>query len=153
MSFLKKLFGKQPAGPFMEHPTGDFDSALGAMEDAVGRLRSLSRWDRWITFTAQGAGEQEGGKAGKELDGYEFVEVRMLRDRIDVGPKPLDLDRIVQQAEVTPVALVHIEGTQYSVAQASPTEVARILDAIFRVHGGLRPFADEEDDYAVGAEW
>ena len=27
------------------------------------------------------------------------------------------------------------------------------LDAIFRHHFGLRPFADEGDDYAVGAEW
>jgi len=37
----------------MEHPTGEFDSALDAMEDAVGRLRELNGWDQWITFCAQ----------------------------------------------------------------------------------------------------
>jgi hypothetical protein len=31
--------------------------------------------------------------------------------------------------------------------------VAQILDAIFREHFGIRPFPDEGDDYAVGAEW
>ena len=35
----------------------------------------------------------------------------------------------------------------------SGSQVAQILDAIFRNHFGLRPFADEDDDYAVGAEW
>jgi hypothetical protein len=32
-------------------------------------------------------------------------------------------------------------------------QVALILDAIFRHHFGIRPFPDEGDDYAVGAEW
>jgi hypothetical protein len=44
-------------------------------------------------------------------------------------------------------------GANYSVAQASPAEAARILDAIFRNCLGIRPFPDEHNDYAVGAEW
>ena len=143
VSFLKKLFGTK-SGPFMEHPNGDFKSAVDAMEDAVRRLRDLKNWEQWITFSAQGEGPQP--------ESYEFAEVRMLRNKLDVGDNPLDIPRIVQAANTSATSLV-ADGTHYSVAAASPTEVARILDAIFRHHFGLRPFADEDDDYAVGAEW
>jgi len=64
MSFLKNLFGAKPK-PFMEHPTGGFDSAVEAMEDAVRRLRQLRNWRQWITFGAQGEGHGP--------DGYEFA--------------------------------------------------------------------------------
>jgi hypothetical protein len=144
MNFFKKLFEAKPAGPFMEHPTGDFDSAVAAMEDAVRRLRELPKWEQWITFSAQGEGHRP--------DSYEFAEVRMLRDQLDVGEKPLDIPRVIQAARTGAPSLV-ADGTQYSVAAASPREAAQILDAIFRHHFGLRPFADEGDDYAVGAEW
>ena len=128
----------------MEHPTGEFISAVAAMEDAVKRLRKLPKWEQWITFSAQGEGH--------DSESYEFAEVRMLRDKLDAGGKPLDISSIVQMARTGPSSLV-ADGTQYSVAGASPREVAQILDAIFRRHFGLRPFADEGDDYAVGAEW
>ena len=128
----------------MEHPTGDFDSAVEAMEDAVRRLRKLPSWEQWITFGAQGEGHRP--------DSYEFAEVRMLRDRLAVGDRPLDVPRVVQAARAGAASLV-ADGAQYSVATASPREVAQLLDAIFRHHFGLRPFADEGDDYAVGAEW
>ena len=143
MSFLKNLFGAKPK-PFMEHPTGDFGSAVEAMEDAVRRLRELRSWKQWITFGAQGEGQ------GPES--YEFAEVRMLGDRLDVGDRPLEIPRVVQAAHTGAASLVG-DGAYYSVAAASPREVAQILDAIFRHHFGLRPFADEGDDYAVGAEW
>jgi hypothetical protein len=138
------LFKKKKPGPFMEHPTGDFNSAVEAMEDAVRRLRKLSNWEQWITFGAQGEG---GGP-----DSYEFAEVRMLRDKLDVGTKALDVPRIIEAARAGAGSLV-ADGSQYSVAEASPQEVAQLLDSIFRVHFGLRPFPDEGDDYAVGAEW
>jgi hypothetical protein len=51
-----------------------------------------------------------------------------------------------------PTSLV-AKGGQYSVAAASPAEVTRIFDAIFRRHFHIRPFPGEDDDYAVGAEW
>lgn len=128
----------------MEHPTGDFDSALAAMEDAVRRLRGLPKWEQWIAFSAQGEGHG--------ADSYEFAEVWMLRDKLDAGEKPLDITRVIQAAHTGASTLV-ADGAQYSVAAASPREVAQILDAIFRHHFGLRPFADEGGDYAVGAEW
>ncbi len=143
MSLFKKLFKSEPE-PFMEHPSGEFDTVVQAMEDAVKRLRELRTWDRWITFSAQGEG------AGP--DSYEFAEVRMLRDTIDVGDKPVDTESIIQAAGTGAASLVKA-AAQYSVAGASPREVAQILDALFRRHFGIRPFADEGDDYAVGAEW
>ena len=45
------------------------------------------------------------------------------------------------------------DGAHYLLTAASPREVAQLLDAIFRHHFGIRPFPDENDDYAVGAEW
>lgn len=142
MSFVKRLFGGNE-GPFMEHPTGEFDSTVDAMEDCVRRLRKLRTWDKWITFGAQGAGH--------DPESYEFADIRMLRDQVDVGDRPLDVARIVQAAHTSPASLV-AAGELYSVAAASPREVAQLLDAIFRHHFGIRPFADEGDDYAVGAE-
>ena len=130
--------------PFMEHPTGDFDTNVDAMEDAVRRLRALPNWNQWIAFGAQGEGERP--------DSYQFAEIRMLGNALDVGDKPLDVSHIVQAAG-TGVASLVPDGPHYSIAGASPREVAQILDAIFRHHFGIRPFADEEDDYAVGAEW
>jgi hypothetical protein len=130
--------------PFMEHPTGRFDTACAAMEDALVRLRALPRWEHWITFTAQGQGHRP--------DSFRCAEVRLLGSTLDVGPQPLDVARIIHAAGAPAVSLVS-QGQYYSVAEASPREVAHILDAVFRHHLGIRPFADEGDDYAVGAEW
>src|SRR4051812_41992680 len=101
MSIWKKIFGGgKPAEPepFMEHPTGEFDNAIAAMENAVTRLRSLPNWEQWITFSAQGEGHSE--------DSYEFAEVRMLRDKLDVGSKPLDVPHITQAAHTGSLSLV-----------------------------------------------
>jgi hypothetical protein len=130
--------------PFIEHPTGDFDSAVLAIEDAIRRLRGLSKWDQWITFAAQGEGSQP--------DTYEFYEIRMLGDEIDVGSESLDVAQIVELARTGSSSLV-AKGGRYSIAPATPAEVARIFDTIFRSHFHIRPFAGEDDDYAVGAEW
>jgi len=128
----------------MEHPTGDFDSAVSAMEDAVSRLRKLPKWEQWITFSAQGEGHNS--------ESCEFAEIRMLGDWLDVGNKPLDVSGTIQTAGTSLSSLI-ADGVRYSVKAASPREVAQIFDSIFRHHFGLRPFADEDDDYAVGAEW
>jgi hypothetical protein len=143
MSFLKKLFGGAPK-PFMEHPGGHFKSAIDAMEDAIRRLRKLPNCDKWITFGAQGEGH--------DPDDYEFADIQVLNNKLDLGEKPLDVPRIIQAAGTGPSSLV-AEGKYYSVAAASPREAAQILDAIFRHHFEIRPFADEGGDYAVGAEW
>ena len=110
----------------------------------MSRLRKLQKWEQWITFSAQGEGHGP--------DSYQFAEVRMLADKLDVGDKPLDVARVVQAARTGASSLV-AGGAHYSVGAASPREVAQLLDAIFRHHFDIRPFADEDDDYAVGAEW
>ena len=133
-----------PQAPFMEHPTGRFDRAVAAMADAVARLRAIPTWDRWITFTAQGAGHRP--------DSFRCAEVRLLGSTLASDAPPIDLPLILEVARVGSTALV-TQGTQYSVAHASPEQAARILDAIFRHHLGIQPFPDEDDDYAVGAEW
>ena len=152
MGWLNKLFGRGESKdsarqPFMEHPNGDFDSAIVAMEDAIRRLRQLPNWDQWIDFGAQG---DAGGPEGE--DRYEFAEIKMRRDIIDVGDKPLDLAIIMEKAGTSASSLMK-DGEHYSIAAASPREAAQILDAIFRHHLGIRPFPDEDNDYAVGAEW
>lgn len=138
------LFKKKESGPFMEHPTGKFKSAVDAMENAVQRLRKLPKWEQWIAFSAQGQGQG--------VDDMEFADVRMFQDKLDVGAKPLDVAQIIKAAGTGASSLV-ADGTHYSIAGASPREAAQLLDAIFRHYFGLRPFADEGNDYAVGAEW
>ena len=44
--------------PFMEHPSGDFETAVDATADAIKRLRALPEWRNWITFCAQRYGRQ-----------------------------------------------------------------------------------------------
>jgi len=131
------------AEPFMEHPTGDFASAVEAIEDTIRRLRALPVWDKWITFCAQGEGHS--------TDSIHVAEVRLRADRLDVGRVPIDIARISELAGVRP-DLFTLTGEYYSLVQARPGEVARVLDALFRHQFGIRPFPGD-DDYAVGAEW
>ena len=86
------------------------------------------------------------------LCGAAFANNSWIGTLLDAGGKPLDIPRLIQAAHTGASSLV-ADGAHYSVAAASPREVAQILDAIFRHHFGMRPFPDEDDDYAVGAEW
>lgn len=128
----------------MEHPTGHHRTAVDAMEEAISRLRHLPAWDRWITFSAQGQGEGP--------DSIHFAELRILSDILEVGTI-LNIATITGLARVPRTALAEAGGGRYSVANASAREAALILDALFRHQLGIRPFEDENDDYAVGAEW
>jgi len=127
----------------MEHPTGDFATAVEATADAIQRLRLLPEWNEWIDFCAQGEGHRE--------DSYHFGEIRMRRDSIVPGI-PIDVEAIAKAARVQSSSIVGDEGF-YMLSGTTPPEAARILDAIFRHHLKIRPFADEGDDYAIGAEW
>lgn len=131
--------------PFMEHPSGEYASAVDAMEAAIIRLRALPEWNRWITFCAQGEGER--------AETLHIAEVRLMSDVLDLGIA-LDIAQVVSLAKVPRRALASAGETLYSVAAATPREVAQILDALFRHQLEIRPFADAGgDDYAVGAEW
>lgn len=129
----------------MEHPTGDFDTAVAAMADAIKRLRALPASEEWITFHAQGSGGR--------VDSYHFAAIRMRKGEL-AFEKPLDVDipRVIKQAGVPEFCLSKTDGG-YSIAKASPIQAAQIMDVIFRQYLGIRPHADEGDDYAIGAEW
>lgn len=149
MGFFDRLLGKKsvidpdPNAPFMEHPTGQFKSAVDAMADAIARLRKLPAWNDWITFSAQGMGRAENSE--------HFAEIRMRQDEIQLDDT-IDPASVTQRAGVPNSNLISANGN-YSIAHASPSEAARILDVIFRHHLGIHPFPDQGDDYAVGAEW
>ncbi|QIF01726.1 hypothetical protein [Roseimicrobium sp. ORNL1] len=153
ISLLKKLFGstapRQEGKPFMEHPDGTFDNAIAAMEDAIHRLRSLPEWTRWITFCAQGQGARP--------EAYAMAEVRMRGGTLEIlSEKPLESPGAFDLSPVTgPSEQDHAPGGGhvYALGDMTPLETARMLDSIFRRHFQIRPFPDEEDDYAVGAEW
>jgi hypothetical protein len=131
--------------PFMEHPTGEFDTAVDAMADAIKRLRALPEWKDWITFSAQGMGDR--------VDSYHFAEIRIKKDELKFeNPIDIDIALITKRAGVPPSCLTK-EGDVYSIARATPAQAARIMDVIFRQYLGIRPHTGEGDDYAVGAEW
>lgn len=129
--------------PFMEHPTGEFATVIEAMADAIHRLRRLPAWNEWITFCAQGTGQDE--------NSYHLGEIRMRRGSIDPGV-PIDVEMVAKAAHVQASHIV-AEDRIYELPGTTPLEAARILDAIFRNHLNIRSFADEGDDYAIGAEW
>jgi hypothetical protein len=140
--------------PFMEHPSGEFDTAIEAMADAIKRLRILPNWDTWMTLGAQGTGGR--------VDSYHCADIRMRQGEIGfesspqlgqpVKPISIDIGLVTKRAGVAASALAKIEGG-YSVADATPLEAARIMDVIFREYLGIRPHTGKGDDYAVGAEW
>lgn len=131
--------------PFMEHPSGDFKSAVDAIADAVQRLRALPEWDKWIAFRAQGMGGR--------VDSYHLASIRMKKGDIEFD-KPIDIDiKALTERAVVPESCLTKTANGYSVASANPQQAARILDAIFRQHLGIRPHTGEGDDYAIGAEW
>jgi hypothetical protein len=88
---------------------------------------------------------------GHDVDSEHHAEIRMRRDQLQLG-EPIDAALVSQHASV-PRSCLEAAGADYSIAHASPTEAARILDAIFRHELGIRPFPDQGHDYAVGAEW
>ena len=128
----------------MEHPTGDFSNALDAMTDAITRLRALPDWSAWIAFSAQGMGHGP--------DSYAFSEVRLLGNQLDIGDTSLDIATVCRAAAL-PSSSLTVSDSYYVAPSLSPRQAAQLLDAIFRLHGHIKPFPDEDDDYAVGAEW
>lgn len=152
MSFLGSLFGhkEKPApkadGPFMEHPSGEFDSALAAITVAMERLRAMGPTDKWITFSGQGEGHRP--------DAYHIEDVPFRGTTFDLHGQAVDLDSVMRAAglNMAKVGADRDSEGKISLPKATPTELARFLDALFRVHLGIKPF-DGENDYAVGAEW
>ena len=129
----------------MEHPSGDFETAVDAMADAIKRLRVMPEWNNWIKFTAQGVGAR--------VDSYHVAEIRMWQNELNVEkPADIDVELVTSRANV-PKSSLSKNGDFYSIADALPIQAARVMDVIFRHYLGIRPHIGEGDDYAVGAEW
>lgn len=103
--------------PFVEHPSGEFESAVDAMEAAIARLRALPDWNDWITFCAQGMGHR--------VDSYHLAKIRMWRDELEITAS-LDVRAVIREAGVSRSSLIQA-GANYSVAGASPAEAARVM--------------------------
>jgi hypothetical protein len=130
----------------MEHPGDQHDDAVSAMASAVSRLRGLETWDRWITFCGQGQ--------GGSVDSYHFAEIEMLGDRIKPVGVQVDAARALRDAGLgTAVELSTSPEGGLLVEGATPLQMAKLLDAIFRGQMGIQPHDDEPGDYAVGVEW
>lgn len=158
MGFLGKLFGKgtrPPASddrafngnePFMEHPTGEFSTALEAITSAFTRLESCDMANRWIVFSGQGQGSHS--------EAYFIADVRYLDRTFDVGEASVNFVAVLSQAGIDPslVGFEQLAGGSVKLANAKLRELALFLNSLFTSQLGVRPF-DGEDDYAVGAEW
>jgi hypothetical protein len=150
MSFFSKLFGKgdpprDEDGPFMEFPSDDYRSSIAAMTAAFARLKAGGYGDRWITFSAQGKGHDE--------DSYQFEDVLVRGNTLDLRGETLNIADLLQFAGLQGQA--HVEPDpegMLTLSGATPEQMARLLDAVFRKHYDIHPH-DDEDDYAVGAEW
>ena len=136
---------QSPDEPFMEHPAGEFPDAVSAMENAIARLRALESWDRWIAFRGQGRGIRS--------DSYHDAEVRLRGDEIRIDEPQLDVSVILKVADLENDDIdVGFDGAgALRVRRATPAQLARFLDGLFRGQLGVQKF--DYDDYAVGAEW
>jgi hypothetical protein len=152
MSLWKRIFGsarppQDPDGPFMEHPSGEFCDAVEAMSSAISRLRKLDSWSEWITFTGQGAGSSG--------DSYHFAEIRVRGEELAVPDGlEVDVDTLGRTAGLdgAGAAVAIVSPGILRVSRATPEQVAKVLDALYRGPLGVVPF-EGEADYAVGAEW
>jgi hypothetical protein len=157
MSFFSRLFGKgedesklpdaDAAGdePFMEYPSDDYKNAIEALTSAFERLKSQNYEDRWITFCGQGRGHDD--------DSDLIEELKVRRNTVDLRGQNLNLTTVVAAAGLDGKVAAETDGEGMVMLRGATAEqMARFLDAVFRVHFGIRPH-EGEHDYAVGAEW
>ncbi len=145
MGIFDKLFGKKEVidedSPFMEHPYGQFDTALQAISSAMKRLDKMDMQDKWIDFCAQGQG------ANPDLT--QIADISFNGQTFNIGEQTINLQPILDsagvQAEIT-------QDGKITLVNTTPEQRAIFLDLLFQKHYGIKPF-DDEGDYAVGAEW
>ena len=128
MGFFNRLFGRKPVAdsdpiaPFMEHPAGDFKSAVDAMADAIKRLRAFPEWNDWITFRAQGMGH--------DGDSEQHAEIRMRRDELQLD-ESIDAESVTRHAGVPQSRLTEV--AELLVGQALPPEAAHTWMRSFEI--------------------
>ena len=151
MGIFAKLFGRSDSPPpddtpFMEHPTGQFDTAIQAIRSAMQRLDQMDMATRWIDFCAQGQGATP--------ESIQIETVPFNGRTFDLRGETIDPKSILDSTGLTlagVVAETSCDG-KITLSNATPEQLALFLDALFQKHFGIQPFPDEQD-YAVGAEW
>jgi hypothetical protein len=129
----------------MEYPSDEYASSLDAMTSAIARLKTGGHGDRWITFSAQGQGHGD--------DSYQSEEVKLRGNTFDLRSQKLDVPALLQFGKLQGQIEVQSDSDgMITLPGATPEQLARFLDAVFQKHFGIQPH-DDENDYAVGAEW
>jgi len=132
--------------PLVEHPGGGFGTALDAIRGAMGKLDRMDAGGRWVVFSGQGQGHNEGT--------FQIEDVPFLGRTFDLKGEKVDLTEMARFAELDEIRIgmdVAPDG-KVTLQDATLEQLARFLDAIFRKHFRIQPF-EGENDYAVSVEW
>jgi len=142
----RKVPASPPTPPFMEHSEGEYASTLEAIRSAMQRLDQMDMAGRWITFSGQGQGSRP--------QSYQIEEVPFSGRTFDLKSQNVDVQSVLGSAGLADAGL-SVEASpdgKVTLPNASPDQLARFLDALFREHFGIKP-CEGEGEYAVSAEW
>ena len=70
----------------------------------------------------------------------------------DVGQSNVDIQSLLEASGLTNLQTESTPDGKITVLNSSPEQLGIFLDALFLKHFGIKPYEDDED-YAVGAEW
>ena len=129
----------------MEYPSDSYGSSMQAVMSAFERLKTGGLTDRWITFGAQGRGHDD--------DSYQSEEVRVRDCTFDLRGHKVEVADLLRFGGLADQVQVQVDSEgMVTLPGATPAQLARFLDAVFRKHYGIHPHSGE-NDHAVGAEW
>lgn len=133
-----------PEGPIVEHPGGDFDTAVDAITQAIARIRDPAFAGRTISLSAQGS------SGGSEASSFASIQ---WRDGTFTFAEPVaELDALCRAAGMAPTEFtVDRRNCTLTAPTVDAPRLAGLIDRIFRTRFDIRPFAGETD-YAFGAE-
>ena len=129
--------------PLLEHPTGEYETTLEALEAGLRKLLSLGTSEP-LVICAQGQGVHE--------DAVSFADL-LWHDGELRSSEPFDWRTAIEQSGASQPDAIAQAAASGSLDQCEPAALARVLDVIFRHQLGIRPFDGEGEDYPVGMEW
>jgi hypothetical protein len=133
---------KPPAPePLFTHPCGKYRDAFAALVAVFRLLRDDD--PRRLIIDGQG----QGGR----LDSFKSYEIRYCGGVLDVPFATIDLPAVLAAARQPLTDVVADHDGKIAFTTADPAERAAFLDALYRVHFKLKPFA-ESRDYSIGVE-
>lgn len=128
-----------------EHPSGAFSSSRDAMTAAFERIRECDNPDRWVVLSGQGQGDHR--------DSYMFADILFRKHTFDLGESVPGLPDILAEVGLRDRRVEISEDNRIiALPDASPEELAALLNALYLRHFDLKPH-EGESDFAFGAEW